>query len=141
MAVKNGLLKLFMLESLDHEEDRPTEGAVYTQKHKLVSKPLPPKISVTPDPLPGSKPIVADMHKQIKVGSPASAVRANQIYSMIKAAGWSEEDLKNVLKFTFNAKSGYVTELYESQYQQLTKLLKEGKTVAQARAAHVEVLP
>jgi len=119
MAVKTGLLKLFMLESLDQEESRETEGAQYKERPKYQE----PQKSQQPQ-APSSQ-------------TAGQQSRIANVYSMAKKAGWNQQELEKVLKIGFNAKS--INQLNDNQYGQLVKIFKDGCSVDQALSQPVEV--
>lgn len=118
MAVKTGLLKLFMLESLDQEESRETEGTQYKERPK--QEPQKPQQSQVPSSQTAGQ-----------------QSRIANIYGLAKKAGWVQVDLEKVLKIGFNARS--INQLNDNQYAQLNKIFKDGLTVDRALSEPVEV--
>lgn len=110
LAVKNGLLKMFMLESLDKEEERTTEDANYKQQTK-------PQSAAPQNQAPVSR-------------YGLSEAQLKRAYALQMQNNWSREDMNKVLKMGFNVEK--TSDLTRDQYDQLCKMLLDRKTVEQA---------
>jgi hypothetical protein len=121
MAVKNAYLKVFMLESVDHEEER-IEESKYQQKHINYDK------SVKSANLTEQKPTLNDMIKQKPApanhapatgGKEISEAQIKRYFALAKSLGWDVETCKtNIQQQTQRTNS--LKELTKEEYAIIT---------------------
>lgn len=117
MALKNTLLKNFMLESLDEEEQRTFENEPPMHPQKEYT---PPKKPVDKKPLPNLA--LPD--------TPPSPDELVKLTTLGLTAGWSREQLGGFTRSVFKVKNS--GELTRSQFQSFKKVLESKKTYDQA---------
>lgn len=121
MAVKQAYLKLFMLESVDHEEERVEQGSSYQQKPIVQTKPAQSPLQ-SPQ-VKNHAPVVADKTE-------VTEAMLKRYWAIAKQLGWEKGDCEtNILQQTNGAKKS-PRDLSREEYTIITAKMQaatEGK--------------